>query len=107
MKALHGWKQTMILILIACIVNMSLNRLTDVQAAKMEAIKLDKTQYVLKKGEKVKLKATIKPKSVMSKIVWKSSKPKVISVTEKGVAKARVKKGNAVITAKSGKKKAV
>jgi len=83
----------------------------DVQAAtkktKVKKVKLNKTQYVLKKGQKVKLKATVSPKAAKkTKVTWKSSKPKVATVNSKGVVKAKAKKGKTVITAKAGSKKA-
>ena len=62
------------------------------QAAKknVKSVKLNYTEYTLKKGKKLKLKATISPKKAKkSKIVWKSSKKKIATVTQKGVVKAK------------------
>lgn len=70
----------------------------------VKSLKLNKTQYVLKKGEKLKLKATVSPKKAA--VTWKSSNKKVATVSSKGVVKAVASKGTATITAKSGKKKA-
>lgn len=61
---------------------------------------------VLKKGKKVTLKATVLPKNATDKkVAWKSSKPKVASVNNKGVVTAKGN-GTAIITATAGKKKA-
>lgn len=70
----------------------------------VKSLKLNKTQYVLKKGEKLKLKATVSPKK--AKVTWKSSNKKVATVSSKGIVKAVASKGTATITAKSGTKKA-
>lgn len=76
--------------------------------AKVKQVKLNKTQYVLAKGGKVKLKAAISPKKAQkgNKVTWKSSNKKIATVSAKGVVKAKAKKGTATITAKAGKKKA-
>lgn len=81
------------------------------QAASSKAavkISLNKSRYVLKKGEKLKLKAAISPAKSKSKtkLKWKSSNAKVASVTQKGVVTAKAKKGTAKITVSSGGKKA-
>lgn len=70
----------------------------------VKSLKLNKTQYVLKKGKTVKLKATVSPKN--AKVTWKSSNKKVATVSSKGVVKAVASKGKVTITAKCGKKKA-
>ena len=63
-------------------------------------VTLNKTGTVtLKKGKKLKLKATL-PKDTASALTWKSSKPKVASVDQKGNVRA-LKKGTAVITVKT------
>ena len=67
-----------------------------------------KTAYV-SKGKKVKLSSTVKVtpnKKANKKVTYKSANKKIATVSSKGVIKAK-KKGKAVITAKSGKKKAV
>lgn len=67
---------------------------------KAKSIKLDKTTYTLKKGKKVKLKATILPKkSTQKKVVWTTNKKKIATVSKTGVVKAK-KNGTAIITAK-------
>ena len=53
----------------------------------------------LKKGKKLKLKATL-PKDTASALTWTSSRPKVASVDKKGNVRA-LKKGTAVITVKT------
>ena len=64
-----------------------------------KSISLNYSEYTLKKGKTLKLKATILPKNAKSKkVVWKSNKKSVATVNSKGVIKA-VKKGKATITA--------
>lgn len=58
----------------------------------------------LKKGKKVSLKYQVYP--VKTKVIFKSSKKRVATVTKKGVVKG-VRKGTANITIKAGKKKVV
>ena len=53
----------------------------------------------LKRGKTLKLKATL-PKKTASALTWKSSKPKIASVDQKGVVRA-LKKGTAVITVRT------
>jgi uncharacterized repeat protein (TIGR02543 family) len=60
--------------------------------------------HVLKKGKTAYLKVKISPaNATVTKIVFKSSKPSVLSVNKKGKLKA-VKKGKATITVKVGNK---
>ena len=58
----------------------------------------------MKKGKSYTLKAKTVPSKSDEKITYKSSNKKVITVNAKGRLKA-LKKGTAVITVKSGKKK--
>ncbi len=75
------------------------------QSVTMNEITISHKQYVLKKGQSVKLKIAQSSKKVkVSKIVWNSSNPQKVKVNRKGVVTARAKKGNATITAKVGKK---
>ncbi len=60
---------------------------------------------VLKKGQKKKLKASVSPKKASKKLTYKSSKKSVVSVSSKGVVKARKKKGSAKITVTSAQNK--
>lgn len=79
------------------------------QAAKKSAVKkviLNHSEYVMKKGERLRLKAAVTPKSAKTKLTWKSSNEKAVTVSSKGVVKAKAAKGKAVITVKAGKKKA-
>lgn len=65
-----------------------------------DSVTLNKSGTVtLKRGKTLKLKATL-PKKTASALTWKSSKPKIASVDQKGVVRA-LKKGTAVITVKT------
>ncbi len=65
-----------------------------------DSVTLSKSGTVtLKRGKMLKLKATL-PKKTASALTWKSSKPKIASVDQKGVVRA-LKKGTAVITVKT------
>ena len=72
------------------------------------SITLNQSQYVLKKGETLKLKASVSPAKAKSsaKLKWTSSNKKIATVTQKGVVKAKAKKGKVKITVTAGKKKA-
>jgi len=64
-------------------------------------VKLNKTGTVkLKKGKTLQLKATVLPDTAETTLTWKSSKPKVATVTQDGLVKAR-KKGTTTITVKT------
>ena len=67
-----------------------------------------KSSITLGKKEKVTLKATVSPKKASQKVTWKSSKPKIVYVSSKGVITAKGT-GTAKITAtaSNGKKAAV
>ena len=67
-----------------------------------KAIQAKKT-VTLKKGKKLTVVANVKPMTCVQKVKFTSSNKKVVSVTSKGVIKAK-KKGKATITAKVGKK---
>lgn len=85
--------------------------MTWAEAKKVSSVKIDVSvkELVINKREKKKLKAVIKPKKkVKKKLKWKSSKPSVVSVNQKGVIRGR-KYGRATITARAtdgSKKKA-
>lgn len=65
-----------------------------------KSVTLNKSGTVtLKRGKTLKLKATL-PKKTASALTWKSSRPKVASVDQKGVVRA-LKKGTAVITVRT------
>lgn len=97
-------------ILISCIAgfammqsNQMISQPKHVQAAKTvkaKSVSLNKTIYTIKKGKKIKLKATVNPKkSTQKKIIWTSSNKKTATVTQKGTITAK-KNGTAIITAK-------
>lgn len=75
----------------------------------VKKIKLNKKKLTLKKGKKYQLKITVKPnnkatiKLAKSKLKWKSSNKKVVTVSKNGKLKAK-KKGKATITVKYSKK---
>lgn len=71
---------------------------TEAAVPKAKSVKLNYSEYTLKKGKSVRLKATVAPKKALKKIVWKSSRKSVAKVTSKGVVKG-LKKGKATITA--------
>lgn len=64
---------------------------------------LSKT-ITLKKGSSVKLKPVLKPLTSQQKLTYTSSNKKVVTVSSKGVIKAK-KSGKVTITVKSGSKK--
>lgn len=68
--------------------------------ANAATVKLNKNKATLCKGKTLQLKVS----GTKKKIAWKSSNKKVASVSSKGKVKAK-KEGNAIITAKIGKKK--
>ena len=73
---------------------------TIIVRAAPKSVTLNKSGTVtLKRGKTLKLKATL-PKKTASALTWKSSRPKVASVDQKGVVKA-LKKGTAVITVRT------
>lgn len=65
-----------------------------------KSIKFDVKKITLKKGRKKTIKATIKPLETTDSVKWTSSNPKIVSVNQKGVIKAK-KKGYATIMAKT------
>lgn len=90
------------IVLFAMVMAFSMNTTTasaKTKTVKAKSITLSKKSVKLKKGKKVTLKATIKPKnSTQKKIVWSSSKKSVATVTSKGVVTA---KGNGTATIKA------
>ena len=73
------------------------------KAVQLKKLRVTPASVTLKVGESVQLAATITPLTAAQKLKFKSSKPKVASVTKKGLVTGK-KKGNAVITVKCGKK---
>lgn len=103
-------KKKITAILISCVTgfammqsNQMISQPKEVQAAKTvkaKSVSLNKTIYTIKKGKKIKLKATVNPKkSTQKKIIWTSSNKKTVTVTQKGTITAK-KNGTAIITAK-------
>ena len=75
------------------------------KTVKTKSIKLNKKGTItMTVGDKLTLKATVKPKKSTQKVKWSSS-DKAVATVSKGGVKAK-KAGKATITATSGKKKA-
>lgn len=70
---------------------------TVVQPTKV-TLNVKKSSITLGKKEKVTLKATVSPSKASQKVTWKSSKPKIVLVSSKGILTARAT-GSAKITA--------
>ena len=60
--------------------------------------------YTMKRGKTLKLAVKVAPVTSKQKVTYSSSNKKILTVTKKGVIKAK-KKGTATITVRSGKKK--
>ena len=67
---------------------------------------LNGSKLTLRKGQKFRLKTGLKPFTSQDKVTYRSSKPEIAGVSEKGVVKAK-KAGKAKITIRAGKKKKV
>ncbi len=79
---------------------------TVMAASAPNSITLNKKNVTMTAGSAVKLKVkSVKPKAASKKVRWKSSNKKVVTVSSKGVVKAK-KAGRATITAKAAKGKA-
>lgn len=78
---------------------------TQKKAVALKSISVNKKKVTLKKGESFKLVVTKKPITAQNNVTFKSSNKKVVTVTKKGVIKAK-KAGKATITVKAGKKTA-
>ena len=90
------------LIIFVLLVSFVLGQYTPVQAAAKKAndsITLNKTVYTLKKGKTVKLKAVLNKSAKKKGVEWKSSNPKVASVSKNGKVTAK-KNGKTTITAR-------
>ncbi len=98
-KKRNLFKKVMIFALMLSFV---LGQFTPVQAAAKKenvAISLNKQVYTLKKGKSVKLKATLNKAAKKKGVEWKSSNPKIASVSKNGKVTAK-KNGKATITAR-------
>lgn len=74
------------------------------KTTRVQQLSLNMNSKVLRRGQRVKLKATILPKAAAGEpITWKSSNTKIATVTKNGVVKAK-KNGAATITARVGGK---
>lgn len=71
---------------------------------KTTKLKINKKSLTLKKNKKYSLKSTVTPFNSQEKVTYQSSNKKVAAVNSKGVVKG-IKRGTAVITVRSGKKK--
>ena len=92
-------KTTVICLMISLFISGLFRTNTADVLAKAPKIKLNYAKKTLQKGKKIKLRVKKVPKSLKKrKIVWKSNKKKVASVTKKGVVKAK-RKGKATIKA--------
>ena len=89
-----------IVLTLALIVTMMPMNLTNVNAR--TTTRLSSKKIVLQVGKTKKLKVKNKPAGV--KVVWKSSKKKVATVSKKGKVKAK-KPGKTTISAKVGKRR--
>ena len=91
------WKQGIAVLTAAALV---LTGITVPGSAGAKAkIRLNKKKVTIKVGGKV----TLKLKNAKKKVIWKSSKKKVASVSAKGIVRGK-SAGTAKITAKSNKK---
>ena len=80
-----------------CITSVKLAPTSTTQAAS-SVIKLNHTKKTMSVGDSLKLKATVTKKNLKTKkLVWKSNKASIASVTQKGVVKAK-QEGKAKIT---------
>ena len=75
-------------------------------AVAAQKVILSKKTLVLKKGASSTIKVSLQPITFIEKVKFVSSNKSVVTVSSKGVVKAR-KKGTAKITVTAGKKKAV
>lgn len=73
------------------------------KTVKTKKITVNKSKVVLKKGATFKIKVTISPSTSTEPATYQSSDKKVASVNSKGVIKGK-RKGNCIITVKSGSK---
>lgn len=98
-KRRYLFKRVIILVLMLSFVLM---QYTPAQAAVKNikySISLNKTVYTLKQGKSVKLKATLNKAAKKKGVEWKSSNPKIASVSKNGKVTAK-KNGKVTITAR-------
>lgn len=75
------------------------------KTVKTRKVAVDTKTVILKKGQKYQLKVDATPVTTQQKVTYQSANKKIVTVSGKGLVRAR-KKGTAVVTVKSGKKKA-
>ena len=66
--------------------------------------KIQGKSATVKRGQRLKLKATLTPVTSLQKVTWYTSHKKIVTVSRSGVIKAK-NKGRAIITVRSGNKK--
>ena len=66
--------------------------------------KIQGRSATLKRGQRLKLKATLAPVTSLQKVTWYTSHKKIVTVSRSGVIIAK-NKGRAIITVRSGNKK--
>ena len=89
-------------IILSCLsLLMLFSMLTPWKTSAKSKSKLNKTSITMYTGTKVKLKL----KGTKKKCKWSVNKPQIISVSQKGIVKAK-KKGSTKVTVKVGKKSA-
>lgn len=93
----HKWKQGIAVLTAAALVLTGI--IVPGSAGAKAKIRLNKKKVTIKVGGKV----TLKLKNAKKKVIWKSSKKKVASVSAKGIVRGK-SAGTAKITAKSNKK---
>lgn len=89
-------------IIFALMLSFVLGQYTPAQAASKktkDSITLNKTVYTIKKGKSVKLKAALNKSARKKGVEWKSSNPKIASVSKNGKVTAK-KNGKTTITAR-------
>ncbi len=90
------------ILIFALMLSFALGQFTSVHAAAKKAkytIALNKQVYTMKKGRSVDLKAALNKAAKKKGLEWKSSNPKIASVSKSGKVTAK-KNGKATITAK-------
>ncbi|WP_051656385.1 Ig-like domain-containing protein [Butyrivibrio sp. AE3004] len=98
MKKKIAFFLSLILVIVLTVTSVPIDASTVYAAKKSSSrISLNHSTYTLKKGKKLKLKATTNPKK--KKVVYSSKNSKVATVNDKGVVVAK-KKGKTTITAK-------
>ncbi|MDR0504562.1 MAG: Ig-like domain-containing protein [Bifidobacteriaceae bacterium] len=69
-------------------------------APQVTAVKLTKRSLAVKTGKRIKLTASLRPAKARSKLLWRSSKPKVAKISATGIVKAK-RHGKTTITVRT------